>query len=44
MVRQMHTSGDHTISAIAAAFNITRPTVYRALESPDTSSDAAASA
>lgn len=33
MVRQMHASGEHTVSAIAETFNVTRPTIYRVLES-----------
>jgi len=33
LVRQMHASGEHTIAAIADTFGVTRPTIYRVLES-----------
>jgi DNA invertase Pin-like site-specific DNA recombinase len=42
MVRQMHTSGEHTIAAIAETFGVTRPTIYRVLDSPATDSSSAA--
>jgi DNA invertase Pin-like site-specific DNA recombinase len=35
LVRQMHASGEHTIAAIAETFGVTRPTVYRVLESDE---------
>ncbi len=37
MVRQMHASGEHTVSAIAETFGVTRPTIYRVLESAEAS-------
>jgi len=35
-LRRMHASGDYTISDIADLFNISRPTVYRTLNRPPT--------
>jgi DNA invertase Pin-like site-specific DNA recombinase len=32
LARQMYASGEHTVSAIAETFHVTRPTIYRALE------------
>lgn len=31
LARQMHASGEHTVSAIAETFHVTRPTIYRVL-------------
>jgi DNA invertase Pin-like site-specific DNA recombinase len=33
LARQMHASGEHTVVAIAETFGVTRPTIYRVLES-----------
>jgi helix-turn-helix resolvase-like protein len=33
MVGQMHASSEHTVSAIADTFSVTRPTIYRVLDS-----------
>lgn len=32
LVRQMYAGGEHTVAEIAKTFNVTRPTIYRALE------------
>jgi DNA invertase Pin-like site-specific DNA recombinase len=32
-LRQMHASGEPTVSAIAETFSVTRPTIYRVLDS-----------
>jgi len=35
LIRTMHASGEHTITALADTFKVTRPTIYRVLELPD---------
>jgi len=35
VIRTMHASGEHTITALADTFKVTRPTIYRVLELPD---------
>ncbi len=38
LIRDMHASGEHTITEIADTFKVTRPTIYRVLESADPAS------
>ena len=40
LARQMHASGEHTVAAIAETFGVTRPTIYRALETEPVSASA----
>jgi len=35
VIRDMHASGEHTITELADTFKVTRPTIYRVLELPD---------
>jgi DNA invertase Pin-like site-specific DNA recombinase len=44
LARRMYTSGEHTVSAIAETFHVTRPTIYRALEVGAASASSASTA